>query len=115
MVSDCPLCLGESVRQFAVIQNRTYWRCQACLLTFLSPEQRPDPDRERAEYELHRNRPDDAGYRAFLSRLTDCLASKLPPGATGLDYGCGPGPTLSLILAEQGFSMAVYDPYSCAG
>jgi len=29
----------------------------------------------------------------------------------GLDYGCGPGPTLSVMLREKGFKMADYDPF----
>lgn len=30
---------------------------------------------------------------------------------TGLDYGCGPGPTLSVMLEERGFAMEIYDPF----
>lgn len=29
----------------------------------------------------------------------------------GLDYGCGPGPTLSVMLEEAGMEMRLYDPY----
>lgn len=36
---------------------------------------------------------------------------RLPPGASGLDYGSGPGPTLSVMVEERGFSMDIYDPY----
>jgi 2-polyprenyl-3-methyl-5-hydroxy-6-metoxy-1,4-benzoquinol methylase len=35
----------------------------------------------------------------------------LPAGARGIDYGCGPGPTLSVMFAESGFSMVDYDPF----
>jgi len=74
-------------------------------------EQRPSPTEERARYETHRNDPGDEGYRAFLNRLAEPLAERLRPGAEGLDYGSGPGPTLSVILEEQGFRMAIYDPF----
>ena len=33
------------------------------------------------------------------------------PGSCGLDFGCGPGPTLSVMFEEAGFSMAVYDRF----
>jgi hypothetical protein len=66
---------------------------------------------ERARYETHRNDPTDAAYRAFLNRLAAPLIPRLPPGACGLDYGAGPGPTLSVMLAEQGFPMSNYDPF----
>lgn len=109
--SMCPLCLENHVRPFATVHGRIYQRCDTCLLTFLSPDHHPSPEAEQAEYEQHQNRPDDPGYRAFLSRLTDHLLPKLPPGASGLDLGSGPGPTLSLMLAERGFPTAIYDPY----
>lgn len=70
----------------------------------------PDRDAERREYELHRNAPDDPGYRRFLSRLAEPLAVHLAPGDEGLDYGCGPGPAMSALMVERGFVMADYDP-----
>ena len=35
----------------------------------------------------------------------------LPKGSCGLDFGSGPGPTLSLMFAENGFPMEIYDPF----
>ncbi len=35
----------------------------------------------------------------------------MEPPATGLDYGAGPGPTLSIMLEECGFEVAIYDPF----
>jgi SAM-dependent methyltransferase len=60
---------------------------------------------------LHENSPEDCRYREFLSRLTNHLIPKLLPGAKGLDFGSGPGPTLSVMLEEAGFPMDIYDPY----
>lgn len=77
----------------------------------MAPDQRLGPEAERARYATHQNHPADPGYRAFLSRLADPLVARLTPGATGLDYGSGPGPTLSVMLEEQGFEMAIHDPY----
>lgn len=77
----------------------------------MDPADHPSPAAERAEYLLHQNAPDDAGYRRFLSRLSNPLVQRLTPGACGLDYGCGPGPALAVMLREQGFAMDLYDPY----
>lgn len=107
----CPLCYSEQIRTFAVVDSRTYWRCDACHLTFLSAESYLSPDDELARYLLHENSPEDCRYRQFLSRLTDHLIPKLQPGARGLDFGSGPGPTLSVMLEEVGFCMDLYDPY----
>jgi hypothetical protein len=95
----------------AQINARTYWRCRVCLLVFLSPEQRPDAEAELQHYLQHENSPEDSRYRAFLSCLTSHLVPHLPSGASGLDYGSGPGPTLLVMLEEQGFFMDIYDPY----
>jgi len=81
---------------------------------FTPPEYHLDRGAEKAHYDLHQNRPDDPGYRQFLNRLAEPLASRLTAGARGLDFGSGPGPTLSLMLAERGFATAIYDPYYAA-
>jgi hypothetical protein len=107
----CPLCFSEHLHQLAAVDTKTYWRCDVCCLTFLSPEHHLSPEAELAQYQLHENNPEDAHYRKFLSRLTDYLVPKLFPGAEGLDYGAGPGPTLSVMLEEQGFPMSIYDPF----
>lgn len=108
---DCPLCGSEDLSAFESVAERRYYECAACRLVHLDPLQRLRPDEERAAYELHENDPQDARYRAFLEGLAGPLAERLTPGARGLDYGCGPGPTLSLMLEERGFPMALYDPF----
>ncbi len=87
-----------------------YWRCDRCALRFLDPAHHPDAATERAVYACHDNRVDDPRYRRFLARLADPLRARLPPGASGLDYGCGPGPALAALLTEAGHPTAIYDP-----
>ena len=104
----CPLCLADRSRVL-LPARRTLHECAVCGLVFVRAEDHPTLEAERARYTFHRNSPDDPGYRAFLERLAAPLAAVLPPGAEGLDYGCGPGPTLSLLLSERGFRVAVHD------
>ena len=106
----CPLCAARP-RMFGDAHGRSFLECDACGLTFVDPAQRPDPGTERARYASHRNDPADERYRAFLSRLLDPLLARLSPGSEGLDYGSGPGPTLSVMLAEAGHPTAIYDPF----
>jgi 2-polyprenyl-3-methyl-5-hydroxy-6-metoxy-1,4-benzoquinol methylase len=75
------------------------------------PEYHLASEKEKAEYDLHRNSPDDAGYRNFLNRLFAPMLERIRPGSLGLDFGCGPGPTLSVMFEEAGFSMVVYDQF----
>lgn len=107
---DCPVCRDNQCERFARVEPRVYWRCIRCLCTFLDPAQLPDARTERAEYDKHQNDPLDAGYRGFLRRLFDPLSERLAPASRGLDYGCGPGPALAMMLREAGHEVAIYDP-----
>jgi SAM-dependent methyltransferase len=107
----CPLCLsGLTTLYFADIK-RQYRQCGRCRLVFVPVSQHLTPEQEKAEYDLHRNSPQDAGYRKFLSRVFLPLSTKLPGPAKGLDFGCGPGPTLSVMFTEAGYAMDVYDKF----
>jgi 2-polyprenyl-3-methyl-5-hydroxy-6-metoxy-1,4-benzoquinol methylase len=106
----CPLCGGDRIEAVEA-RGKCYFDCARCRLVHLAPVHRIDASAERAHYETHVNDPADAGYRAFLSRVATPVAEILKPGASGLDYGSGPGPALSVMLAERGFSVALYDPF----
>jgi len=110
----CPVCSAPRAGFFLAVEGRDYWRCGTCLATFLDAAQLPDAATELAHYRCHQNEPADAGYRAFLDRLVAPLRQRLPAGARGLDYGCGPGPALAAMLREAGHPMAVYDPFFAA-
>ena len=107
----CVLCQTPEPAPFASTGGRDFFECSLCRLVQVAPAQRPEPDEERARYETHQNDPADTGYRAFLDRLASPLIAALPPGAQGLDFGAGPGPTLAVMLEEAGFRMASYDPF----
>ncbi|SEL83113.1 class I SAM-dependent methyltransferase [Halomonas daqiaonensis] len=111
MMLSCPLCASRDTEHFHRDAQRDYHRCRHCALVFVPPDQRLGPAEERAVYDQHENSPDDPGYRRFLSRLFDPLRERLPPGARGLDFGAGPGPTLSVMFEEAGHPMAIFDPF----
>ncbi len=108
----CPLC-GESKGNdfFHTDSHRDYYRCRKCQLIHVPPSQHLSPEAEKAEYDKHQNSPDDAGYRKFLSRLFVPLNSGLQPGSHGLDFGSGPGPTLSIMFEEAGHQVNLFDPF----
>ncbi len=106
----CPLCQTAEGSHFYQ-DSRDYYRCPTCHLVFVPPQQFLTAQQERAEYDLHQNSADDPGYRRFLGRLFVPLSQRLPPDSYGLDFGSGPAPTLSLMFAEAGHTMAVYDPF----
>ena len=105
----CTLC-DNLAHPFARVEDRDYFRCDTCRLTFEDPATLPDRETEKTQYDLHDNNPADAGYRGFLAQLADPLCERLKHGDQGLDFGCGPGPALSQMLNEQGFPCRTYDP-----
>ncbi|QJQ96140.1 MULTISPECIES: class I SAM-dependent methyltransferase [Halomonadaceae] len=111
MTQCCPLCTSCTTALYHRDARRDYHRCGRCELVFVPAAYRIGPEQERAVYDQHQNSPDDPGYRRFLSRLFDPLLERLAPGAEGLDFGAGPGPTLSVMFEEAGHSMAIYDPF----
>lgn len=107
----CPLCASLECRPFAEVQGRRYLDCPNCRLVHMHAGDRLGREAERAVYALHQNDPGDPGYRRFLSRLAQPLLTRVRAGMQGLDYGSGPGPTLSVLLEERGLEMTIYDPF----
>lgn len=111
----CPLCQAENCKQIdhssRAPKPRSFYLCRHCSLVFVCQSEHLDGASEKAIYDFHENNPEDEGYRRFLDKLATPLCSRLTIDAEGLDFGCGPGPTLSKMLRERGFSVAEYDPF----
>lgn len=108
---NCPLCQSLDTQHYHQDKRREYLQCSQCELVFVNPGQRLDAEQEKAHYDMHENNPQDEGYRRFLSRVADPILERIKPNSHGIDFGCGPGPTLSLMLAEKGHTMSLYDIY----
>lgn len=112
MFNSCPLCLSDSIAIYFQNKSRSYLQCNQCDLVFVPENQHLNTDSEKAIYDLHQNYATDAKYRLFLSRLVIPLLEDLKPNSNGLDFGSGPGDAvLSLMMAESGHTMDLYDPY----
>lgn len=109
--ADCPLCGASATGPVHLAHGRRFHDCPGCRLVFADRTELLPPAEERARYETHENDPADPGYRAFLDRLAGPLTERLAPGAHGLDFGSGPGPTLSRMLTERGYPTADWDPF----
>jgi len=107
----CPLCRSGRIGEFFRGDGRDYYRCGTCSLVFVPPVQFPSAEDEKKRYDLHRNSPDDPGYRRYLGRLYAPLQQCLAPGSRGLDFGSGPSPTLSLMFEEAGHPMMLFDRF----
>ena len=111
--SACPLCESDSTTLY-FREQRDYLQCDVCELVFVPANQHMSEAAEKARYDVHENSIEDEGYCRFLNHLLTPLIARLPENAQGLDFGSGPGPTLSLLMAKQGFEMVCYDKYYAA-
>jgi len=77
---------------------------------------------EKLRYDTHENNPKDIGYRAFLSKALLPVVAHIEKNQSrllqsvdfeirGLDFGCGPGPTLSLMFEEVGYKVDLFDVF----
>ncbi len=109
MCYKCILCESLSTKLFHHSENREYHHCNECDLVFVPPKFWVSTKDEKKKYDNHQNSPDDSGYCSFLDRLLLPLQSYLKDGAKGLDFGSGPGPTLSYLMEQRGYEMDIYD------
>jgi len=107
----CPLCTTSNTDEYYQDKHRDYYQCRECSLVFVPPQYFLSKTQEKAQYDSHQNSPDDPQYRQFLSRLFTPLENRLNKGSSGLDFGSGPGPTLSVMFEEAGHNVSLYDAF----
>jgi SAM-dependent methyltransferase len=105
----CPLCHSSNHQNFAQDERREYRQCATCQLIFVPSSFYLDAPAEKARYDLHTNNPHDINYRKFLYRMLAPIDERIDKNSQGLDFGSGPGPTLSLMFEEAGHEMEIYD------
>jgi len=110
-LTTCPLCSSTDSLPFYKDEKREYIECLKCSLVYVLKESLLDEACEKKRYDLHTNSPDDENYRKFLSKVSSPVMQRVQKEAKGLDFGSGPGPTLSLIFEEAGYEMNIYDHF----
>jgi len=110
-ISLCPLCQFCDLLPYYHNKEVEYLQCVRCALVFVPTQYHLSAVDEKLRYDTHQNNPEDGGYRAFLSQVFTPVISQISPGGKGLDFGCGPGPTLSLMFEEAGYSVDLFDKF----
>ena len=107
----CPLCKTTNSSKFYKEKFREYLRCLSCDFVFVPKKHHLSDAEEKSRYDTHNNDPNDHRYRHFLCQLLVPLLERIQQQSNGLDFGSGPGPTLSLMLEECGHSVDLYDKF----
>lgn len=105
----CPLCASFNIDEFYSDENREYLQCNNCFLIFVPVKYFLSKQAEKQRYDNHQNSPTDQNYRNFLNRIFLLIQERLLAKSCGLDFGSGPGPTLSVMFEEAGHKVAIYD------
>lgn len=112
MSISCPLCMASHEnRIISGADHRTYYLCAQCSLIFVDPCHLLPPDEEKRHYATHENHLQNEGYIHFLNQILEPMLPYMDSTMCGLDYGCGPGPTLSQLVKQQGMACDDYDPF----
>ncbi|EEG76984.1 class I SAM-dependent methyltransferase [Dethiobacter alkaliphilus] len=110
-MTNCLLCETKSIHQIEAAAPG-YYHCRECDLIFLAPKFRLDAEQEKEHYETHNNTLDNPGYvQMFEKFISNAVLPYVYPNGRALDFGCGPGQVLQVLLERRGFRTDVYDPY----
>lgn len=107
----CPLCLNDSTHLYAHALESDYFECGTCSYVFKDRSKLLSSDTEKSRYDTHNNDCEDQGYIDFLNRVILPMNERIAKGSKGLDFGCGPGPTISKEMTKLGHHMVDYDIY----
>lgn len=102
---NCRLCHSDS----NPFETDTFL-CPECKLLFKNPDLFWSHEQDVKRYSTHNNLITDQGYLDFLGKLINPLEKFLTNKFTALDFGCGPGPTMQLLLEKFGGQVENYDP-----
>lgn len=107
---NCSLCHGPT-KVFKAYTKKTYFQCSLCQGILLGNEYRLESYDEKKLYDYHNNDVFDLRYQAFVLSLVKGIRRDFDSQSAGLDYGCGPGPVIAKLLEDNGYKVALYDPY----
>lgn len=110
-LDNCLLCRGVELQTLSPKNDeRHYYLCHACKLIAVDPIYYLSEEDEKKRYQSHNNGIDEPGYVSFLNRIVEPALSYINKSMKGLDFGCGPAPTLSKLVNSHGITCDDYDP-----
>lgn len=111
MKETCPLCYTESLSpEIEGPKARSLHFCNNCNLVFEERINYLGWKEEKKRYLEHENGIQHQGYVNHLNQAIKPALKYLKPGSRGLDFGCGPAPTLNKLMKMEGYACEFYDP-----
>jgi SAM-dependent methyltransferase len=107
----CPLCKSDLTNEYCKSDEVLFLHCDNCGLVFKHSNFFPSLEYEKKRYLLHQNDVEDKKYQKFVSPIVEIIKKQKSPKSKGLDFGAGPGPVITKLLCDNGYSVSLYDPF----
>lgn len=106
----CPLCSSQG-SVFYDKKNLLYYQCNNCSGIFLDKKHWLNASDEKERYLEHNNNVEDKMYQKFVSPITLAILNEFTKYHSGLDFGAGTCPVISMVLRDKNYQIKEYDPF----
>jgi len=109
-MKNCKICNSEVSILEDKKTSKTYYKCFTCKYIFLDKEFYIDEIHEKSHYDKHHNNLESLGYVKMFEDLIDTFVKPLHVEMkTALDFGCGEGEVLPIVLERNNIKCDRYD------
>lgn len=106
----CKICDGATTSITDTKTQKTYHKCPRCSYIFLDEAFYVDEEREKRHYDKHHNSFESLGYvKMFEELIEEFVSPYMQEIKTALDFGCGEGEVLPILLENGGVECDRYD------
>jgi len=106
----CKICKAISSPIVDEKTSKIYYKCSNCEYIFLDKLFFIDENLEKKHYDKHHNNLESVGYvQMFQNLIEEFVLAKKEHISSALDFGCGEGEVLPIILERNGLSCDRYD------
>jgi len=109
-MKNCKVCNSKTLLLKDEKTSKIYYKCPKCKYIFLDDEFYIDEKKEKSHYDKHHNNLESLGYVKMFEDLVDEFVKPLRVEIkTALDFGCGEGEVLPIVLERNNIKCDRYD------
>ena len=106
----CKICNSSTASMADSKTLKIYHKCFVCSYTFLDERFYIDQEREKKHYDKHHNSFESLGYvKMFEDLIEEFVTPQKQYIKTALDFGCGEGEVLPILLEKNKITCDRYD------
>ncbi|MGE4396378.1 MAG: class I SAM-dependent methyltransferase [Sulfurimonas sp.] len=106
----CKICSSDTTSITDTKTKKTYHKCPECRYISLDEAFYVDEEREKKHYDKHHNTLESLGYvKMFEDLVEEFVLPYKDEIRSALDFGCGEGEVLPIVLQRNGVACDRYD------